>query len=461
MRRAIPRLLIGCGCLLLAASARAQEADERPFSWRPSIQMRGLWTDNIGLTAPRRESDFGLFATPRVEAAYRAEAYELDFDGAVDVRRYTDDAALDDVFYRVNTGAEVGLLPGLSMRLSDAYAPTVRSLGLPDDDPANLIQSNRAEVEMRYWRELPGSRELAVGAVGGRFDTESFATTVAGPGGTLVTDPRFHADFWEAGGYAEFQNPIGEHHAGYLRGTVRHRSFDDDSDGDHLQVSGLAGFRTHLEPGLELDVAGGYGWLDFGGGQDESSWLARADLNLRRPDGWRFQLGFHHELTVDIAGKDFQDTTGRIGVEKYLGTRTALGVIGFLSQLHSDATRPRGNLFGGFEVKVRRQLVRRVTASLAYRYWENAGSFRLDALRRSVSPPGRLANGADASVRLRRRGPCAILIRWPEGVFGCPIHLQGHHADHQQESRIRRCGRGGADEVADHGDRPGAGRPAR
>lgn len=383
MWRAVQRLLIPCACLALAASALAQEATERPFSWRPSIQMRGLWTDNIGLTQPRREGDFGFFAAPRVEAAYRTDAYELDFDGAVDVRRYTDDARLDDVFYRVNTGAEVGVLPGLSMRLSDAYTPTVRTLGLPDDDPANLIQSNRAQLEMRYWRELPGSRELAVGAIGGRFDTESFQTLVAGPGGSVVLDPRFRADFWEGGGYAEFQNPIGEHHAGYLRTAVRQRSFDDEPDGDHLQVSGLAGFRSHIEPGFELDVAGGYGWLDFGGGQDESSVLVRADLNLRRPDGWRFQAGFHHELSVDIAGNDFQDTTGRIGVEKYLGTRTAVGVTGFLSQLQSDSTQPHGNRFGGFEVKVRRQLVRRVTASLSYRYWQNAGSFSRDDFEQS------------------------------------------------------------------------------
>jgi hypothetical protein len=383
MRRTGLRLLISAGCLAFAQPAAAQEADARPFSWRPSIQLRGLWSDNIGITARKREDDFGLFAAPRLEAAYRTEAYELDFDGAVDVRRYTDDAGLDDVFYRVNTGAEVGVLPGLSVRLSDAYTPTVRTLGLPDDDPANLIQSNRAQLEMRYWRELPGSRELALGAFGGRFDTESYATGVAGPGGTVVVDPRFRADFWEGGGYAEFQNPIGEHHAAYLRGSVRQRTFDVEPDGDHLHVAGLAGFRTHIEPGLELDLSGGYGWLDFGGGDDESSWLARAELNLRRPDGWRFQLGFHHELTVDIAGQDFQDTSGRIGVEKYLGTRTAVGATAFLSQLHSDATRPRGNLFGGFEVKVRRQLVRRLTASLSYRYWENAGSFELDDFEQS------------------------------------------------------------------------------
>lgn len=383
MRHSRKRLGLALACLALATPAAAQEAGERPFSWRPSVQMRGLWNDNIGLTDRNRDADFGIFAEPRVEAAYRTETYELDFDGAVDVRRYTDDAVYDDVFYRVYSGAEVGVLPGLSVRLSDAYTPTPRQLGLPDDDPANLIQSNRAQLEMRYWRELPGSRELAIGGVGGRFDTESYPTLVAGPGGIPVVDRHFRADFWEGGGYAEFQNPFGEQHAGYLRTTVRQRTFDDEPDGDHVQVAGLAGFRSHLQPGFELDVAGGYGWLGFGGGDDKASWLARAELNWRRPDGWRFEAGFHHELTVDIAGEDFQDTTGRIGVEKYLGTRTAVGATAFLSQLHDDATRPRGNLFGGVEVKLRRQLVRRITASLSYRYWQNAGSFRPDDFEQS------------------------------------------------------------------------------
>jgi hypothetical protein len=366
MRRSFIRWFLALACVGSCDAAFAQEAAERPFSWRPSIQLRGVVTDNIELTKKNRNGDVGFFAAPRLEAAYRTPAYELELDGAVDVRRYTDDAGIDDVFYRVKTGAEVGVLPGLSFRLSNAYTPQVRSLGLPDDDPANLVQTNRAQVEMRYWRELAGSREIAIGAVGGRFDTERFAALVEGPGGSVIPDLGFRADYWEGGGYAEFQNPIGENHAAYVRAGGRQRTFDEESAGDHLSANGLLGFRTHIEPGLEIDVAGGYGWLDFGGGDDESSWLARADLKLRRPDGWRFQAGFHHELTVDIAGQDFQDTTGRLGVEKYLGTRTAVGVIGFLSQLHSDSTRPRGNLFGGVEVKIRRQLVRRVTASLSY-----------------------------------------------------------------------------------------------
>jgi hypothetical protein len=379
MLRLLIHLAFGAlACFAFAGGATAEEGGDRPFTWRPSFQIRGVLTDNIGLTDSDTDSDFGYFAAPRVEAAYRESAYELEFDGSVDVRRYTDDTKIDETFYRVFTAGEVGILPGLTARLSNAYTPHVEQLGRPDDDPANMIQSNRAEIEMRYWRELAGARELAVGLVGGRFDTEKFTALVPGSGGTPVLDDGFRADFWESAGYVEFQNPFGEQHAGYARALVRQRSFDEESDADHVEASGVVGFRTHLEQGLEFDVAGGWGWVDFHDGGDESQVLARADLKLRRADGWRFNLGFHHELTVDITGEDFTDTTGRLGVEKYFGKRTAASVTGFISRLDSDATDPSENLFGGVEVNLRRQLSRRVMVSLSYRYWDNAGDFDSD-----------------------------------------------------------------------------------
>jgi len=162
---------------------------------------------------------------------------------------------------------------------------------------------------------------------------------------------------------------------------VRQRSFDDPAGADHLEASGLIGFRSHMERGIELDVAGGYGLLDLADAGSETMWLGRASVSIRRAGGWRYHAGFHHQLTVDVAGNDFVDTTGRLGVEKYFGKRTAVGLVGFLSQLDSDSTDPSGNRFGGAELKLRRQLSRRVEASLAYRHWENAGSFELDDMR--------------------------------------------------------------------------------
>jgi hypothetical protein len=347
------------------------------------VQVHALATDNKNLTKTGEDGDLGVWLVPRLEAYYRTPAYQLGVDGAVDVRRYTGTRSEDEVFYRVHSFIEAGLLPGLSLRVSDAYTPQVRQLGLPDDDPQNLLQSNRANVEARYWRELPGRREIAVGAIGGRFDADRFPALVEGPGGSVVLDPNFNADFWEGAGYAELRNPFGDEHAVYLRGLVRQRDFDHASDADHLEVNGLLGFQSHFEQGIEFDVAGGYGMLDLSGAGSEQTYLARATLAIRRPGGWRFHLGFHHEFTVDVAGNDFVDTTGRIGVEKYFDPRTALALTGFLSQLDSDSTAPSYNLFGGAEIELRRALTRRFQASLTYRYWENGGSFNLDNMNQN------------------------------------------------------------------------------
>ncbi|MGH0030391.1 MAG: hypothetical protein ACQGVC_11420, partial [Myxococcota bacterium] len=80
---------------------------------------------------------------------------------------------------------------------------------------------------------------------------------------------------------------------------------------------------------------------------------------------------------------DFVDTTGRVGGEKYFGERTAVSLIGFRAQLESDSTSPSYNLFGGAEAKVRRALSRNFQASLAYRFWENAGSFSGDNMNQN------------------------------------------------------------------------------
>lgn len=376
---------LGAALVLLLAPvvSAAQEGAERRFSWRPSVQVQGVFNDNIKLSDDQKASDFGAFLLPRVEAAYRAPAFELGVDGAVDVRRYTGDSNVDEVFYRVDSFAEAGIVPGLVVRLGDVYTPQPIVLGLPEDEPANLLQTNRARLELRYWREFWGGREVVAGIAGTRFDTESFATPVEGPGGGVALDPSFRADFWDGSGLVELRNPIGEHHAAYLRGMLRQRLFDDGDGGDHLDARGLIGFRSDLPAGLSFDVAGGWGWLDFSEHGSESQWLGRAELRWRGPGGWRFDLGAHHERTIDLAGNDFEDSTGRIGIERFFGKRTAAGVVLFLSYLEGDSASPRSNLFGGAELKVRRQLTRRVEASLAYRYWENAGAFDGDDMRQN------------------------------------------------------------------------------
>ncbi len=376
-------LRIFLASLLWVTTAQAEEDALRRFHFRPSLQTRAVLSDNIGVVDSGRDGDVGVWLAPRAELGYRDEAYEVGVDASVDVRRYTERSGFDEVFYRVHSFGEVGVVPGLTLRLSNAYTPQPVRLGVPDDEPANLVQTNRARLEMRYWRELAGGREVSVGLVGGRFDTKRFATLVSGPAGTPVLDPGFKADFWESGGFVELQNPIGRSHGFYTRGLVRHRAFDDRAGADHLEASALLGFRSQLEPGLALDIAGGWGWLDLEDGGSDSRSLARASLSLRRPDGWHFDLGVHNEFTLDVAGNDFVDTTGRLQIEKYFGRRTAVSATGFLSYLTSDSTAPSSNLFGGAELEVRRQFSRRLQLGLAVRHWRNAGAFGGDDLRQN------------------------------------------------------------------------------
>lgn len=375
MRRLLACLTLA---LLLATPAGADEGAERRFTWRPSFETRSVYDDNAFLSESEEDADVGVWMLPRLELDYRTPAAEVGADLGVEIPRYFDNSSLNDAFWRVKGHGKVGLWPGLSLRVSDAYTPQPVALGRPDDAPTNLIQSNRAEAEFRYWRELWSGRELTLGIQGARFDGDEFDALVPGPGGTAVVDPDFRASFSEGGGYGELRNPVGENHAILLRTNVRYRSFDEVSEADHLLAAGLLGLESRLPGGLDLELSGGYGWLDSDGNSSEPHVIGRADLGWRHRSGVQLRLGFHHEMTQDLVGNDFMDTTGRLSVEKYFGLRTSATVTGFVSQLDSDTLSPSGNLFGGAEIVVRRQLSRRFQLSLAYRYWENAGSFGLD-----------------------------------------------------------------------------------
>lgn len=384
MQRQFLLITIGCLSLLgIVPVASAQEGTARHLTIRPSLQTRAVASDNIGVVRRDRDADIGIWLSPRLEIDFREDAYRLGLDASLDVRRYTERNGFDETFYRVHGFGEVGVIPGLTVRVSNALTPQPVRLGVPDDEPANLVQTNRAVVETRYWRELPGRREVTFGLSGARFDTGRFDAVVAAPGGGTQLDTGFRADFWEGQGFFEFHNPIGTRNGVYLRGVVRHRDFDQSGGADHLEASGLLGFRSFIEPGLSLDVAGGWGWLDLDRLGSESRSLARASIALRRPNGWHFQLGAHNEFTIDVAGNDFVDTTGRLRIEKFFSPQTAAAVTGFASYLISDSVAPTSNVFGGAEVSLRRQLSRELGVMLAYRYWQNAGAFSGDDLRQN------------------------------------------------------------------------------
>ena len=362
----------------LAAPAPAEELADRQFFWRPSLQARSVFEDDAYADGSRRDGDASFQFVPRLEAAWRTSAYEIEADVAGDLRRYTHEKTLNDQFVRAYVSGEAGLVPGLTLRVSDAYVPQPVRLGMPEDSTANLLQTNRLEAEVRYWRELPEGRELSIGLRGTRFDSPGFAALVPGPGGSPVVDPSFQASFWGGGGFLRFQNAVGKRSAVYLLGDAQYRSFDQSSASDHAQGSVLLGFRTHFLRSFGFEVEGGAGVLDFSGGDLVPRFLGRAELLYRTARGWRLALGLHNRFAADLAGNDFTDATGRLVIERFFGNRTAATLTTFVSLLDAASASPRRNGFGGVELVLRRQITRRVQLGLSYRYWENAGSFAAD-----------------------------------------------------------------------------------
>jgi hypothetical protein len=367
--------------LLLAATAAgsesgggaASEPERNRLIFHPSIQVTAVGDSNVQLREDDSEGDLGVFLFPRIELGYQGRWFDLGADLGADIRRYVDGDSPSDEFFRMSGFAELGLLPGLTFHLSDAFTPTPVDLGKPEDHAANLVQTNRIVARFRYWRELPGAREMIVSLEGTRLSSESFAADV----GNGVIDPDFHADFWEGALVGEVRSPISDHTSAYLRTHLRYRSFDDSSASDFGDLAVLLGVRSHWFRNVDFDVAGGYGLLAFDSGS-KNRFLGEANLRYRIADGTTLRLSFVNRNTADIVGNDFVETTGKIGLERRFGERTAASVDLFLSRIDNEVWDSGADLFGGAEARVRRQLSRRTQLELRYRYWDNGGDYSSD-----------------------------------------------------------------------------------
>jgi hypothetical protein len=368
------RVFVAAAIVLgVAQAVLADEGAEQRFTWHPSVRIAAEGTDNARLDADE-DADFGVRIQPRLELGWDASAWELGADVEADVRRQADATDLNDAFYTARVFGEAGVLPGVTLRLANDYEPQAAVLGVPEDHASNLRQTNRAHASLRYWRELGEGIELSLGGEGGRFDSESFGALVAGPGGTPVADGHFEADHWEGGGFAQLLVPVSGRSEMYALGRARYRDYEHASEASHTLVSALVGLRAHWIRNLSFDLAGGLGVLDFGGADSEPRLLGRADLRYRLASGWRFGLGLHSRLTTDLAGNDFVDNTGRLSVERNFGTRTSATVTAFTTLLDSESAARSSDLFGGAELRLRRQLSQPFQLEVSYRFWENAGS---------------------------------------------------------------------------------------
>jgi hypothetical protein len=369
--------------LLLVAPASGSESESRSgsgseternrFSFHPSIQVTAVADNNVRLRDDDSEGDLGVFLFPRIELGYQGHWFDIGADLGADIRRYVDGDSPSDEFFRMSGFAEVGLLPGLTFRVSDDFAPTPVELGLPEDHSANLVQTNRVVAKFRYWRELPGEREMLLSLQGTRLSSESFAADV----GNGVIDDDFHADFWEGALLGEVQSPFTDRASAFLRTHLRYRTFDDSSASDFGDLAVLIGLRTHWFRNVDFEVAGGYGLIAFDSGS-KNRFLGQANLRYRIADGTTLRLSFVNRNTADIVGNDFVESTGKIGLERRFGERTAASIELFLSRINNEVWDSGANLFGGAETRVRRQLTRRTQLELAYRYWNNAGDYSSD-----------------------------------------------------------------------------------
>jgi hypothetical protein len=363
----------------LAGLGSGAETEANRFSWHPSIVASIAADDNTLLESSHSNSDMGFLFTPRVELAYQGNWFDLGADLGADILRYIDKSSPSDEFYRLSGWAELGVLPGFTMRFANDYVPSAVDLASPQDHAANLVQTNRTAADFRYWSEVPGDGEVTLSVQAARFFSESFATKVRGNG----IDDNFRSDHWEGSLVAEYQTPLVDHLSGFVKTNVRFRSFDENALDDFGDLAVVVGIRTDWFENLEFEMSGGYGLLGYYKGDLNHSFVG--DLNLRYfiRNGTVLRLSFQNQNVFDIVGNAFAETTTRLGVEHHFGERTAVEVALFSSRLDNKTWNSGVNYYAGVDANIRYQIARHTQVELAYRYWQNAGDYSSDDFRQN------------------------------------------------------------------------------
>jgi hypothetical protein len=360
------------------AGARAEEGEDAQLRLHPSLEVSAVADDNPAFQDTGADWVAGSWITPRLEMCSRPPAIEVGADVGAELRRTFGGSSLDAELYRVSGFAEAGLLPGLSVRMSSAFVPQPRWLGLPSDDSRNLLQTHRSDLAIRFWRELPAARELEVGVTGTYFTSESFTAVVATPGGGSTVDPNFRADFGQGAAFVELQSPLGRHTSATLLGQVGYRAFANAGRSDHLNTSVLIGLRSRRFRNAQLEFAAGYGLLAFAAHGNEHALLGNASLRVQLSPSWSGFVSLANEFSSNLAGNEVVQATGRVGLESYFGERTGASISAFVSRFEDPALNRDDSVYGGAELEVWRALTRHTRLSLAYRYWRNGGDGAVD-----------------------------------------------------------------------------------
>jgi len=383
MRLARP-IRLALAVLLIAAAGRAgAEGQDQGFSLHPSVHVTTVYDSEPGLGLPGNDesADVGFWFFPRVETGYKATEFEVGADVGVDVRRYLHTESLSDQFVHASAFGEVGLLPGLSARLANSYEPHYKQLGLPENHGANLIQANLSQAELRYWREVGTGIEMEVGGRGSYFLSDGFSGSFPGSGGPVV-DPNYHADFWQTTGFTQLRAPVARQTRALFSGQLGFRDYRNGQRSDHLNVAVMVGLLSERFEGVELELAAGYGLIDFDALPDQQQPIGRVELRQRLGAGFRWHALVANGFRSNLVGNEVFEASGEIGFEKELAEHTDASVDLFVARFKDVGTEP--NLYGGVEVEVGRDLAAQTRLSLAYRYWQNAGEANADDMHQNA-----------------------------------------------------------------------------
>jgi len=355
------------------------ETAENRFSWHPSLVFSTVGDDNVQLEDSDSSSDLGFLITPRVELAYQGDWFDLGADLGGDIFRYTKSSSPSDEFYRFSGWAELGVLPGFTMRFANDFVPSAVDLASPETHPSNLIQTNRTVADFRYWTEVPGDGEVTLSVEGARLMSESFAADIRGNG----IDGSFRSELWEASFIGEYQTPLVERLSGFVRTNVRFRSFDDGALDDFGDLAFVVGIRTDWLENVEFEMSAGYGLLGYYKGDRNHSFVG--DLNLRYfvRDGTVLRLSFQNQNVYDLIGNAFAETAVRFGIEHHFGERTAAELALFSTRLDNKTWNSGVNYYAGIDTNIRYQIARHTQAKLGYRYWHNAGDYGSDDFKQN------------------------------------------------------------------------------
>lgn len=365
--------VVAAGLPALAFDAAA-EGEPDLFTIRPSFATTIVVDDNPEFERSGGNTSVGAWLYPRVQLDYHAPIVDVGADLGVDVRRYSGyDSSLSDEFGRIRGWADLKLAPGLGLRVANAWVPRALRLGRPEDDGANLVQTNRLDGSLRHWRALPGEREIEVGVQGSYFVSDDFAEPLGG--GTVDQD--FQGNHVGGIGYVELQTPVAGGVRGYLRAQAGYRALADASDADHADVGGSLGLRIPLAGGSSFEIGGGAGWLGFTGLDDRPRATGVLKLRVALPAGFVATLGAEHLLSANVEGDKVVQTDARVELERYFGRRTAAAIALFGTR-YDDAMLGKVDLFGGGEARIRHQLTRATQVVLRYRHWTNGGAYGAD-----------------------------------------------------------------------------------